>query len=85
MTSDTKKSIFKKTLEGTVTSDKADKTITVTVIRKFKHKKYSKFIHDSKKYHAHDEKNVAKTGDRVVIIESKPHSKLKKWELLKVN
>ena len=45
----------------------------------------SKFVNSSKKFHAHDEKNVAKKGDSVTIIESRPYPKLKKWELLKVN
>jgi small subunit ribosomal protein S17 len=75
---------FKKTLTGVVVSDKADKTIAVKVERKLMHKKYSKFIKLTKKYHAHDEKNVAKIGDKVTIIESRPYSKLKKWELLSV-
>ncbi len=76
---------FKKKLDGIVISDKSDKTIVVSVDRKFKHRNYPKFIHQTKKYHAHDEKNMAKSGDRVVIIESRPHSKLKKWELFSIN
>lgn len=76
---------FKKTLEGVVVSDANDKTIVVKVNRKFKDAVYSKFVNSSKKFHAHDEKNAAKKGDFVTIIESRPHSKLKKWELLKVN
>ena len=74
---------FKKRLEGVVTSDKADKTIVVTVSRRFKHPKYSKFVFKSAKYHAHDEKNEAKAGDRVTIVESRPYSKTKTWELFK--
>jgi small subunit ribosomal protein S17 len=74
---------FKKKLEGVVTSDKSDKTIVVTVQRKFKHPKYSKFVSKSAKYHAHDEANSAKIGDRVTIIESRPYSKNKTWELFK--
>ena len=76
---------FKRKLEGTVTSKKMDKTIVVSVLRRFKHPRYSKFVHETNKYHAHDEKNVAKEGDKVTIIESRPYSKLKKWELIKVN
>lgn len=76
---------FKKTLDGTVVSSKNDKTIVVNVSRRFKDSVYSKFVSKSKKYHAHDEANTAKVGDSVTIIESRPHSKLKKWELLKVN
>ena len=75
---------FKRTLEGVIVSDKNSKTIVVSTTRKFKHAKYSKFIKETKKFHAHDEKMVGKVGDRVLIIESKAHSRLKKWELLKV-
>jgi small subunit ribosomal protein S17 len=80
--SDVKK--FKRKLQGIVISDKTDKTVVVKVERRFKHPKYSKFVSSSKKYHAHDEANTAKTGDVVTIIESRPHSKLKKWELVSV-
>jgi len=73
---------FKRTLKGTVVSDKADKSIVVKVQRRFKHPIYSKFVNKTKKYHAHDEANTAKIGDVVTIIESRPHSKLKKWELI---
>ncbi len=76
---------FKRTLDGVVVSDSNDKTIVVKVTRRFKDNVYSKFVSQSKKYHAHDEKNAAKAGDAVTIIESRPHSKLKKWELLKIN
>lgn len=75
---------FKRKLDGIVVSDKSDKTIVVKVSRKYKHSDYSKFIFASKKFHAHDEKNEAKEGDRVSIIESRPHSKMKKWELIKI-
>ena len=67
---------------GIVVSDKGEKTIIVKVTRKFKHAKYSKFIQSSKKYHAHDEQNSAKVGDTVSIIESRPYSKTKTWELV---
>ena len=76
---------FKRKAEGLVTSDKSDKTIVVTVRRHFKHSKYSKFVSKTIKFHAHDEKNQAKEGDRVTIIESRPRSRLKRWELLKVH
>ncbi len=75
---------FKRKLEGVVISDKLDKTVVVSVTRRFKHPIYSKFVNKSKKYHAHDAENTAKIGDKVVIIESRPHSKLKKWELLRI-
>lgn len=83
MTTEVKK--FKKTLDGIVVSTKNDKTIVVNVTRRFKDSVYSKFVSKSKKYHAHDEANTAKEGDVVTIIESRPYSKLKKWELVKVN
>lgn len=79
MSETTKK--FKRKLKGTVVSDKSDKTVVVAVTRRFKHPIYSKFVNSTKKYHAHDEKNTAKVGDVVTIIESRAHSKLKKWEL----
>lgn len=74
-------STFKRTLRGVVVSNKADKTIVVQVERRIKHPIYSKFVSTTKKYHAHDEENTAKAGDVVSIIESRAHSKLKKWEL----
>ena len=75
---------FKRKLVGTVVSDKSTQTIVVSVTRRFKHSLYSKFVHDSKKYHAHDEKEQAKVGDKVQIIESKSYSKMKKWQLVKI-
>ena len=72
----------KKTLIGKVVKDKNDKTIVVLVKRKFIHPFFKKVITTSKKYHAHDEKNKFKKGDVVKIIESKPISKLKTWEVL---
>lgn len=76
---------FKRRLTGMVVSDKGDKTIVVKVMRHCMHAKYHKFIQRFKKYHAHDESNVAKIGDTVTIIESRPYSKLKKWELLRTD
>ena len=75
---------FKRRMEGTVVSTKNENTIVVSTTRQFKHSKYSKFVKETKKYHAHDASSLAKTGDKVMIIESKPFSKLKKWELVKV-
>ena len=72
----------KKVLKGIVTSAKNNKTIVVQVTRKFKHPFYEKIIKKTKKYHAHDEGNKFKIGDDVKIIESKPFSKMKKWEVL---
>ena len=72
----------KRVLKGQVVSDKNNKTIVVEVKRRFKHPFYGKIISRSKKYHAHDENNKFKKGDFVKIIESKPISKLKTWEVL---
>ena len=72
----------KRRLKGVVVSDVNDKTIVVNVQRRFKHSLYKKFVTRTKKYHAHDEKNTAKVGDRVVIIEARAFSAKKRWELL---
>jgi small subunit ribosomal protein S17 len=69
----------KKTLRGTVVSDKMDKTVVVEVGRFVKHPKYKKFYTISKKYHAHDENNQCKIGDEVEIIETNPISKKKSF------
>lgn len=70
-------------LQGTVVSDKGAKTIVVRVESTTKHPVYGKIMRSSKKFHAHDEANTCKVGDIVQIVESKPHSKLKRFELLK--
>ena len=72
----------KKILKGVVTSAKSNKTIVVEVVRKFRHPFYEKVIKRSKKYHAHDEKNLFKEGQKVSIIESRPISKKKTWKVL---
>ena len=72
----------KRELKGTVVKDKNDKTIVVLVKRRYVHPFFGKVITSSKKYHAHDEKNKYKIGDDVKIIESKPFSKKKKWEVI---
>lgn len=72
----------KRTLQGLVVSDKTDKTIVISVERRFKHPLFGKTMRSSKKYHAHDEANSAKIGDVVQIIECKPHSKMKRFELV---
>ena len=68
-----------RSLTGTVVSDKMDKTVTVLVERRVKHPIYGKILRRSKKFHAHDENNEFKTGDTVVISESRPLSKTKSW------
>ncbi|MDO8354198.1 MAG: 30S ribosomal protein S17 [Aestuariivirga sp.] len=72
----------KRVLEGVVVSDKNDKTIVVKVERRLRHPVLKKTVRLSKKYHAHDEKNTAKTGDVVRIEETRPISKQKRWTLL---
>ena len=72
----------KKILNGRVIKDKNDKTIIVLVKRKYSHPFFKKVLTSSKKYHAHDEKNKYKMGDNVKIIETKPFSKRKKWEVI---
>jgi small subunit ribosomal protein S17 len=72
----------KRILTGTVVSDKNDKTVVVKVERKVKHPLYGKIIRRSKKYHAHDEANVAKEGEIVRIEECAPISKNKTWRLV---
>jgi len=72
----------KKILTGVVISDKPDKTITVIVERKYSHPLLKKVIKVRKKYNVHDEKNKFKTGDKVSIIESKPFSKNKKFQVM---
>jgi small subunit ribosomal protein S17 len=74
----------RRTLEGTVTSDKMAKTITVVVERTFKHEKYKKYVRKRKKYHAHDEKGEAKRGDKVEIVACRPMSRIKRWLLVRV-
>ncbi len=72
----------KRILQGHVVSNKNNKTIVVKVKRRFRHPFYEKVISRSKKYHAHDEKNKFKKGDLVKIIETRPISKLKTWEVI---
>ena len=72
----------KKVLTGIVVSDKANKTITVMVERKYSHPVLKKVVKVRKKYNAHDENNKYKNGDQVSIIESKPYSKNKKFEVM---
>ena len=72
----------KKILTGVVVSDKPNKTITVVVERKYSHPVFKKVIKVRKKYNAHDENNKFKNGDKVSIIESKPFSKNKKFQVM---
>ena len=72
----------KRVLQGTVVSDKAEKTVTVLVERRFIHPMFKKTIRRTKKYAAHDEQNKFKAGDVVKIIESAPISKTKRWAVV---
>jgi small subunit ribosomal protein S17 len=72
----------KRVLQGVVVSSKNDKTIVVQVERRYTHPLFKKTVRRTKKYHAHDEKNVFKVGDLVSIEESAPISKLKRWVVL---
>ncbi len=72
----------KKILKGIVVSDKPNKTITVAVERKYQHPVLKKVIKSKKKYSVHDENNKYKNGDKVSIIECRPYSKSKKFEVM---
>ena len=72
----------KKILTGIVVSDKPNKTITVLIERKYSHPVLKKFVKVKKKYNAHDENNKYKNGDKVSIIESKPYSKNKRFQVM---
>jgi small subunit ribosomal protein S17 len=73
-----------KTRQGIVTSDKADKTITVRIDTARRHRRYEKIVRSSTTFHAHDESNDAHVGDTVIIRESRPLSRLKRWRLVEV-
>ena len=72
----------KRILQGTVVSDKNDRTVTVLVETRYSHPLLKKTLRKSKKYRAHDETNACKTGDTVRIIECAPKSKTKRWEVM---
>ena len=72
----------KKILKGEVIRDKNNKTVVVLVKRKYSHPFFKKVITSSKKYHAHDETNKFKIGDNIKIIESRPFSRKKRWEVI---
>ena len=74
----------RKVREGIVTSDKMDKTITVAISDRVKHGLYSKVMTRSHKLKAHDEKNEAGIGDRVLLMETRPLSATKRWRLVQI-
>ena len=74
----------RKTRTGVVVSDAMDKTVVVQAERRIAHPMYGKIMRRSKKYYAHDEQNAAKKGDKVVILETRPLSKTKRWRLVEI-
>ena len=74
----------RKVMQGTVHSAKMDKTISVNIVRRYKHSKYGKYVLRTRRYFVHDEKNDARIGDKVVISETRPLSKNKRWRLIEV-
>lgn len=79
---ETKKRGLRKERRGVVVSNSGDKSIVVLVERRRRHPEYEKVVRLFKKYHVHDEKNEAKVGDKVRIVETRPLSKLKRWRLV---
>jgi len=75
---------LRKTRQGIVISDKMDKTISVEMDYKMKHPLYGKVIHKRAKLYAHDENNEAGIGDKVMVMETRPLSKMKRWRLVKI-
>lgn len=75
---------IKSTVIGTVVSDKMDKSITVLIERRVKHPVYGKYMSRSTKLHVHDETNDSRAGDKVEIVECRPISKTKAWNLVRV-
>jgi len=71
----------RRVLQGTVVSDKMEKTIVVQVLRRYKHPRYRKYVSERLRYKAHDEKNEAKVGDVVRIVSCRPMSRDKRWAL----
>ena len=74
----------RKLREGTVISDKMDKTAVVAVVERVRHPKYGKFMMRTKKLYAHDETNDANVGDKVRVMETRPLSKNKRWRLVEI-
>jgi small subunit ribosomal protein S17 len=73
----------RRTIQGTVTSTKMEKTAVITVIRRVRDRRFHKFVTRRVKYKAHDEHNTAKVGDLVEIIEARPMSRTKRWRILR--
>ncbi len=75
---------YRKTREGLVVSDKMDKTVVVAVEDRFKHPIYGKVVRRTSRYKAHDETNLVGTGDRVLLMETRPLSATKRWRVVEV-
>jgi len=75
---------LRKERKGAVVSRSGDKSIVVLVERRLPHPQYGKVVRETKRFHAHDEKNEAKVGDQVVIVETRPLSKSKRWRLTEI-
>jgi len=75
---------LRKTLVGVVSSDKMDKTVVVTVRDRVKHPLYKKIVNRTVKYKAHDENNECRVGDRVLLMETRPMSKDKRWRVVEI-
>ncbi len=75
---------LKRQMVGSVVSDKMDKTVVVMVERLVKHRLYQKYVRRRSKFAAHDEHNASNIGDRVLIVQSRPLSKTKKWRVRKI-
>ena len=80
----TEKRNMRKERAGVVVSDAMDKTVVVQAEQRYAHPVYGKVLRRTKKYYAHDEKNEAKKGDRVVIAETRPLSKTKRWRVVEI-
>ena len=83
-TETTKKPGLRKTRVGVVTSTKMDKTIVVEYVARVPHPKFKKIVKKSKKFYAHDENSMAKVGDKVRIVETRPLSKDKRWRVVEI-
>ena len=75
---------MRRTLIGIVTGDKRAKTRRVEVARQYRHAKYGKIVRDRTVCHVHDEQEQSKSGDEVEIVECRPRSKMKRWELVRI-
>ena len=75
---------LRKTRVGVVSSDKMDKTVVVTIKDKVRHPRYGKIINRTVKYKAHDEENTCGVGDKVLIMETRPMSKDKRWRVVEI-